>query len=117
MYHVYCPGQLRNCCGIVNLDDEKGAKMRFFEKLFGSVPNSDEKNDYARATLKFAMSHEINTTNAIADNNNRRWAYNNQVKYAKVFEDVRKAQSLGQQVHLESTFFVWLREEMDMMIE
>ena len=91
--------------------------MLFFEKLFGSVSNSDGKNDYARATLKFATSHEINTNNAIADNNNRRWAYNNQGKYVKVFEDVRKAQNLGQQVHLESSFFVWLREEMDMMIE
>ena len=49
--------------------------MRFFEKLFGSVSNSDEKNDYARATLKFATSLEINTNNAIADSNNRRWVY------------------------------------------
>jgi hypothetical protein len=39
--------------------------MRFFEKLFGSSSNSDKNNDYAKATLEFATSPDIDTSNAI----------------------------------------------------
>ena len=42
-----------------------GERMRFFEKLFGSLSNSDKNNDYARATLEFATSSDINTSNDI----------------------------------------------------
>lgn len=43
--------------------------MRFFKKFLGSVSNSNKKNDYARATLKYATSLEINKRNAIVCNN------------------------------------------------
>ncbi|MCP4608019.1 MAG: hypothetical protein GY845_04820 [Planctomycetes bacterium] len=41
--------------------------MRFFERLFGSVSesNSDENNDYARATFEFATSSDIYTSDEI----------------------------------------------------
>jgi hypothetical protein len=39
--------------------------MRFFEKLFGSSSNSDKNNDYAKATLEFATSPDIDTSIAI----------------------------------------------------
>ena len=39
--------------------------MRFFEKLFGFLSNSDKNNDYARATFEFATSPDINTSNDI----------------------------------------------------
>jgi hypothetical protein len=70
--------------------------MRFFEELFGQVSNSDKKTDYARATLEFATSLEINTNKAIGDSKNQRWIYYKQGEYAKAYEDVRKAQSLRQ---------------------
>ncbi len=43
--------------------------MRFLKKLFGSVSNSNKKNDYARATLEYATSPEIIERNTIAYNN------------------------------------------------
>ncbi len=39
--------------------------MRFFEKLFGFLSNSDKNNDYAKATLEFATSPDIYTSDEI----------------------------------------------------
>ena len=43
--------------------------MRFFKKFLNSFSNSNKKNDYARATLKYATSLEINKRNPIVCNN------------------------------------------------
>ncbi len=40
--------------------------MRFFKKLFGSISNSNKKNDYARATLKYATSPIVNNNRGLA---------------------------------------------------
>ncbi len=45
--------------------------MRFFKKFLSSVSNSNKKNDYARATLKYATNRRINKSNAIVCNNRR----------------------------------------------
>jgi tetratricopeptide (TPR) repeat protein len=64
--------------------------MRFFEKLFGSVPNSDENNDYARATLEFATSREINKSSTIVDNN-QSLILKDKVKYGRAISGYPKA--------------------------
>ena len=56
--------------------------MRFFKKLFGSVSNSNNKNDYARATLEYATSFRTFKSNAIAYNN-RGLAFESDSEYAR----------------------------------
>jgi hypothetical protein len=43
--------------------------MRFFKKLFGLVSNSEQKNDYARATFVYATSPWINESSTIVYRN------------------------------------------------
>lgn len=66
----------------INLSEEKGAGMRFFKKLFGSLSNSNNKNDYARATLEYATSFRTFKSNAIA-HNNRGLAFESDSEYAR----------------------------------
>ena len=64
--------------------------MRFFEKLFGSLSNSDQKNDYARATLEFATSPEIKKSNATIYTS-RGLAFNAKDEYDLAILDCTKA--------------------------
>ena len=102
----YNTGQLRNCCTIEtfsrvpkclneqNLGQEKGARMHFFKKLFGSVSNSNKKNDYARATLKYASSPEIIKSNAIVCNN-RRLAFEANSEYVRPVSHFTRARQIN----------------------
>jgi len=67
--------------------------MRLFKKLFGSVSNSNKKNDYARATLKYATSLEINNRNAIVCNN-RGLAFKADCEYNRPVSDYTRAHQI-----------------------
>ncbi|MBW7990495.1 MAG: hypothetical protein FVQ84_10825 [Planctomycetes bacterium] len=56
--------------------------MRLFKKLLGSVSNSNKKNVYAKATLKYATSPELIKSNAIV-NNNRGFAFKSKDEYVR----------------------------------
>lgn len=60
--------------------------MRFFKKFHSSVSNSNKKNDYALATLKYATSRRINKSNAIVSNN-RRLAFEAECEYDRPVSD------------------------------
>ena len=60
--------------------------MRFFKKFHSSVSNSNEKNDYALATLDYATNPRINKTNAIVSNNRRR-AFKAEDEYVRPVSD------------------------------
>ena len=60
--------------------------MRFFQKFLSSVSNSNKKNDYARATLKYATNLEINKSNAIVCNN-RGLAFKSKGEYDRPVSD------------------------------
>ena len=77
-----CPGRLRSCrikgtfrgtpnCFLKkhNLIQEKGARMHFFKKLFGSTSNSRNKNNYALATLEYATGRRTYNNNALISGN------------------------------------------------
>jgi len=64
--------------------------MRFFKKLFGSVSNSNKKNDYARATLNYATSLQINKRNTIICNN-RGLAFKSKGEYVRPVSDYTRA--------------------------
>jgi hypothetical protein len=67
--------------------------MHFVKKLFGSVSNSNKKNDYARATLKYATSLEINKSNTIICNN-QGLAFKSKGKYARPASDYTRAHQI-----------------------
>lgn len=68
--------------------------MRFFKKFLGSVSNSNKKNDYALATLKYATSLGINNRNAIV-NNNRRFAFDADSEYVRPVSDFTRARQIN----------------------
>lgn len=68
--------------------------MRFFKKLFGSVSNSNKKNDYARATLEYATSPQIIEKNAIVYNN-RRLAFEADSEYVRPVSDYTRAPQIN----------------------
>ena len=68
--------------------------MRFFKKLFGSVSNSNKKNDYARATLEYATSPVIIERNAIVYGN-RGLAFEAEGQYDRPVSDYNTARQIN----------------------
>jgi hypothetical protein len=67
--------------------------MRFFKKFLSSVSNSNKKNDYARATLKYATNLEINKSKAIVCNN-RGLAFKTKGEYDRHVSNYTKAHKI-----------------------
>ena len=67
--------------------------MRFFKKFLGSVSNSNKKNDYARATLKYATSPQIYKTNAIVGYSQRS-TFNADREYNRPVSDYTRAHQI-----------------------
>ncbi|MCP4263712.1 MAG: hypothetical protein GY774_40315 [Planctomycetes bacterium] len=64
--------------------------MRFFRKLFGLVSNSEQKDDYARATYVYATSPWINKSNAKV-HSNRVLTFEGNCAYHRAISDYARA--------------------------
>jgi Flp pilus assembly protein TadD len=67
--------------------------MRCFKEFLGSVSNSNKKDDYARATLRYATSRRINKRNAIVCNN-RGLAFKSKGEYDRPVSDYTRAHQI-----------------------
>jgi hypothetical protein len=67
--------------------------MQFFNKLLGSFPILNKKKGYARATLKYATSLEINKRNTIVCNNHGP-AFKSKGEYVRPVSDYTRAHQI-----------------------